>query len=264
MAAHLSEEEQIEALKRWWKDNGTTTVIALVVLAAIFFGWNQYQDYREGQADEASELYQRFLVATEALESEQGEAVDTAEVTQLAEQIIQQYDETLYADFARLYQARLAVQSGDAQKARQLLQQVSDQGANESVKSLARLRLGRVIAEQGETDAALALLTSNVPESYASAYAEARGDILLAEQRFAEARTAYQSALQDLTDPRSMRRNIVQLKIDNTRTTADVPDVLPSQAPANPHATPVNPHGTPPSPADGATPAAANDVAEGS
>lgn len=257
MAAHLSEEEQIEALKRWWKDNGTATIIALVVLAALFFGWNQYQDYRDRQAEEASELYQRFVVATEALDSEQGAAVDTAEVSQLAEQIIKEYDGTLYADFARLYQARLAVQAGDAQKARQLLQQVNEQGVNESVQSLARLRLGRVMAEQGETDTAIALLTSNVPEAYASAYAEARGDILLAEQRFAEARTAYQAALQDLADPRSMRRNIVQLKIDNTLTTADVPDVLPSSAPANPHGAPANPHGAVDGPAPG-------DPAEGS
>ena len=39
MADHITEEEQIEALKRWWDENGKQTILAIVLtLVAILAG----------------------------------------------------------------------------------------------------------------------------------------------------------------------------------------------------------------------------------
>lgn len=221
MAAHLTEEEQIEAIKRWWKQYGTSLLLALVVVAVGFFGWNQYKKHLQRQAEAASGAYAKMMEA-------EGEAAATA-----ARELIEQFGNSLYADFARFEVARVAVDAGDLDTARQRLQEVVDNAADGGLKPLAKLRLAKVLAAQGEFDAALKQLEGDVPGAFASAYAEAKGDILMAQNRLAEARTAYESALTALTDPRSMRRGLVQLKLDNTRVADAVPaDDPPAAAPA--------------------------------
>lgn len=215
MAAHLTEEEQLEALKRWFQRNGTALLLALVVVAVGFFGWNQYKKHLQRQAEAASGAYAKMMEA-------EGEAAVAA-----ARELIEQFGSSLYADFARFEEARLAVEAGDLDTARQRLQHVVDNAADAGLKPLARLRLAKVLAAQGEFDAALKQFDGEAPGAFVSAYAEAKGDILMAQDRLAEARTAYESALTALTDPRSMRRGLVQLKLDNTR----VADAAPADSP---------------------------------
>lgn len=211
MAAHLTEEEQLEALKRWWKQYGNALLVALAVVAAGFFGWNQYKKHQQRQAEAASSAYAKMMEA-------EGEAAGAA-----AKSLIEEFDGSLYADFARFEEARLAVEAGDLDTARQRLQQVADKAADRQLRPLARLRLAKVLAAQGDIDAALKQLEGEVPGAFVSAYAEAKGDLFMAQSRLSDARTAYESALTALTDPRSMRRGLVQLKLDNTRIADSVP-----------------------------------------
>ncbi len=44
MAEHLSEEEQLEALKRWLSENGTSTVVGVVLAISGYLGWGFWQD----------------------------------------------------------------------------------------------------------------------------------------------------------------------------------------------------------------------------
>lgn len=222
MSVHLTEEEQIEALKRWWKAYGTTTVIAILIASAGFFGWNQYKSHLAEKASEGSVRYQQFLLAVEKLEEEPASESAQARMQALGSDILDDYSDSLYADFVRLHNARQALDQDDLARARTLLEEVGSNSKNESVKELAQLRLARVIAAQGETEAALSMLESVPSDAFAALYAEARGDILSMENRLTEARTAYQSALQAMQDPVSIQRNLVQMKIDNTLTAADV------------------------------------------
>lgn len=239
MAAHLTEEEQIEALKSWWKDYGTVVLIAAVVGLGGFFGWNLYQNHGVEKASEASAVYEKLAVAMAESDSEISEE-QAAKLKQLANDVIAHDSSGLYADFAALYLAKLAVQQQDYASAKGHLEKVSSRGANDSVKELARLRLARVLAASGDTEQALTLLSAKPSSAYAAAYAEAAGDILLAQKRLAEARAAYQNALQAMGTNQPMRRNLVQLKIDNTMTSADDPATGP--APINPHGNVQNPH----------------------
>jgi predicted negative regulator of RcsB-dependent stress response len=251
VATHLTEEEQIEALKRWWKDYGTTVLIAAVVGLGGFFAWNQYQKHQVETASEASVVYEKFAAAVTEFDSAPADELATR-AKQLANEVIAHDSSNLYADFAALYLAKLAVQNQDYTEAKTQLEKVSSQGSNESVKELARLRLARVHAAAGEMDAALNILSGKPSPAYAAAYAEAKGDVLLSQKRLAEARTAYESALQAMGTSQPMRRNLVQLKIDNTLTSADDPALLPQPA--------VSPHGNMPNPHVPAPAAAAEDA----
>lgn len=239
MSAHLTEEEQIEALKRWWKDYGTTVLIAAVIGLGGFFGWNLYQNHRVEKASEASAVYEKLAAAIAESEDEISDA-QAAKLKQLANDVIAHDSSGLYADFAGLALAKVAVQQQDYATAKSHLEKVSSQGANDSIKELARLRLARVLAASGDAEQALTLLSAKPSSAYTAAYAEAAGDILLAQKRLAEARAAYQNALQAMGTNQPMRRSLVQLKIDNTLTAADDPAIGP--APVNPHGNAQNPH----------------------
>lgn len=240
MAAHLTEEEQIEALKRWWNDYGKTVTVAVVVAVGSFWGWNQYQDYKVKKAQESSVIFEKFVASTAAA-NDTAAVADYAEIQALVAQITEQNPDGLYANFAELYLAKAAVDKGQFDAAKTHLQNVVDTAANQTVHDLAQLRLARVLAAADDMEGAMALLKKPVSEPFISPYAEAKGDILTLQNLIEEARKAYQAALDSIDENAFMRRNLLQMKLDNTKIASDTPAISPS---ANPHAEP-NPHAAP-------------------
>lgn len=209
MSDHLTEEEQLEALKRWWKENGKFIVVAVLVAVGGYFGWGAWQDQQRAQAEAASAQYEQLLSSLRAPEQELP--------AELVESLKQGSD--LYALNAALIKARAAVEQDDLDLAVEQLQWVLNQSPDAPVAQLTRLRLARVLAAQGSHDAALAELQSIEPStSFASEYAEVRGDILLAQGKTDDARGAYQAALESLTSPQQNRAALLQMKIDNLKT----------------------------------------------
>ncbi|TDG14895.1 tetratricopeptide repeat protein [Seongchinamella unica] len=188
MEQYRTEEEQVEALKKWWEENGRSTIVAVIVALGLGFGWQGWQKYQQNESEGASSRYQAML------QSLAGEDNDGA--ADLAETIKQEYSRSTYAQFAALHLARLAVNEGDLARAEAELRWVlgrADKGSD--TMQLAQLRLARVLAATGDTAQALNILASADPGAYASAYQVARGDILLMEARNEEAREAYSSAM---------------------------------------------------------------------
>ena len=118
MAELRSEEEQLEVVKRWWKENGTSLIAGAVLAAAGVFGWNAWQNYQEGKSEAASARYQQLInmTAGTTLEGDQLSAAQT-----LIDELTDDYGNTLYAELAQLLEARLAVQEGDLAAAKQAL-----------------------------------------------------------------------------------------------------------------------------------------------
>lgn len=209
MSDHLTEEEQLEALKRWWKENGKFIVLAVVVAVGGYFGWGAWQDHQRAQAESASAQYEQLLNSLRAPEQE----LPSDLVSELKQ------GTGLYAYSAALIKARSAVEEGELDAAAEQLRWVLEQSPDAAIAQLTRLRLARVLAAQGSPDAALAELQRTEPaESFASEFAEVRGDILLAQGKADDARDAYQFALENLTSPQQNRAALLQMKIDNLKT----------------------------------------------
>jgi predicted negative regulator of RcsB-dependent stress response len=195
--SYRTEEEQLEALKRWWKENGTSTLVSIFLAVAVVFGWQGWQARQQARAESASILFQQFLETLGA--AEQGGSA--AEAEKIATRIATEYDGTAYARFAELHLARLHVIQGDLGAAEAALRTVlAETSAGEDLHRVARLRLGRVLAARGDTEGALELLADDADNPYAGAYAMARGDVLLAAGRDSEAAAAYREA-ETLADP---------------------------------------------------------------
>ncbi|MGL4566716.1 MAG: YfgM family protein, partial [Halioglobus sp.] len=189
MEPYRTEDEQVEALRRWWSENGRSTIIAIVLALGLGFGYQGWKDFRENQADDASDLYQRVLQALSvpALSAEQEKVA-----VQLAEQLKADYSTTTYAQFAALQLARVAVDRNDLAQAQAQLRWVlgkADKGSD--VERIAQLRLARVLGASGEVDQALAILAQGKEGPYQASYEVARGDLLLSAGRSDEARDAY-------------------------------------------------------------------------
>lgn len=189
METYRTEEEQVEALKSWWKENGRSVLIGVVLALGIGFGWQGWQQSRQSAAENASALYQQMLQAL-SLEEEQGAGV----AREIAEQLKDAYRGTRYAQFAALHLARLAVNDNQLAVAEKELRWVLGMATTgDEVFQTAQLRLARVMAAQGQTEESLALLKGAVTD-FAASYALARGDILLELGREEEALVAFEAA----------------------------------------------------------------------
>lgn len=193
MESYRTEEEQVEALRRWWQENGRSTLVAIVLALGVGFGYQGWKSHVETSAEGASDLYQRMLQAfsAPALSPEQQQIA-----VQLADQLKTEYDSSTYAQFAAMQLARVAVGANDLPAAQAELRWIlgkADKGSD--VARLAQLRLARVLAAQGESEQALTILDQGGEGPYKASYAIARGDILLSMERSAEASESYAAAL---------------------------------------------------------------------
>jgi len=200
---HRSEEEQVEALKRWWDRNGRAVIVGVAVFVALVLGWRGWVQYQQGQSQNASIVYERMLGAAESDQTEKAR--------EHGRTLIGDYAGTPYAGLAGLYLARLAVDEDKLEAAAGHLQWVMDNADMEGMAHAARVRLARVRRGQGQLDAALALVQGEAPAGFDGVFAEARGDILTAQGDTEGARKAYDRALQAYGEA-PMQRSVVRMK----------------------------------------------------
>ena len=201
----LEEQEQIDELKAWWKSHGNTLLMLVIVVslaAGGIVGWRYYSDR---QAFAAGELYVQLLGATGA--------GDPKKVQDIAATMVEMYPRTGYTHLAALAAAKAAFDSGNLTEARARLQWVVDRAKDDATRDLARLRLAMVLLDEKKYDEALAAVQAAPVEAMTALFADARGDIFTAQQKAADARGAYQLAL-DKSDAKSQYRGILQGKLD--------------------------------------------------
>ena len=205
MSTHLTEEEQLEALKRWWSENGKWVVTAIVLAVGGYFGWNAWQDQRTGQALAASAQYEALLSSADGGDLNPGLVEDIKETSRSSQ----------YAYNAAFLRAQNAVQNDELATAVNELQWILDQTSRGAAAELARVRLARVLIAQADYEQALELLDQSPSDSFESKYAEARGDALLGQGDHARARAAYRSALSGLGPESQSRAVLLEMKLDD-------------------------------------------------
>lgn len=242
MSAHLTEEEQIEAFQRWWQRYGTSTIASVALASALYVGWNLYQGHRADLAAEASKQYDKLAQLIKPLDDKPLSAEQKAQAKGLAEALVKDQKGSLYADLASLALAKLAVEDNDLATATTALRRVVETSTDVPTVDIARLRLAKVLAADKKVDEALGLLGAAVNAEFEASYAEAKGDILVQENRMAEAFSAYQAAMTSVNkqaggQESAMRRSILQFKLENAREPGTAVNPL-AETPANPHGQP--------------------------
>lgn len=217
MSVHLSEEEQLEVLKRWWKDHGKTLVIALLIAVVGYFGFTGWQDQKRQKAEAASATYEQLLKLVNVEAGRVMSDADKATVTHLAGQLKEANSTSMYAHSAAFFLAKLAVEDEKLDAAVSELKWVLSAKPDAATAQLARLRLARVLTAQQAYDQALEQLSPAPAAAFVADYAEARGDILKLQGDLDAARTSFEQAL-NATDPQQQERYmLLQMKVDDLK-----------------------------------------------
>ena len=205
MAYDHEEQEQMASLKNWWNQYGNLLTWALTIVLAGYAAWTGWNYYQRTQSTEASMLYNELQNAVKAK--------DQAKVQRAATDLQDRYVRTAYAQMSALVAAKSAVDANDLTLAKTQLQWVIDKGADAEYKAIARIRLAGILLDEKAYDAGLALLAADFPAEFAVNVADRKGDLLVAQNKLAEARTAYQLAL-DKAEQKNPGRQLIQLKLD--------------------------------------------------
>ena len=209
MSEMRTEEEQIEAMKKWWEENGKQTLVAVVLVAGGWLGFNSYQDSQQATGEAASAVYQEMLtLSTSQTEEDKGQRAV------LLDRIQSEYPSTVYAQFASLFKAKDAVEAGDLELAEKELTSIVANAKDDALKHTATVRLARVMIAAGKVDDALALLANDKVGAFEAEYQETTGDALLAKGDKDAARDAYSKAV--VAAQRIGANNpVLQMKLDD-------------------------------------------------
>ncbi len=201
----LDEQERLDELKAWWKRWGNLVMVGLAVVIAATAGWRYWQNRVATQSLEAAAVYEKL---TQSLAANDAKAAREAGAL-----LIDQYKSTPYAPRAALLLARQNAADKDLKSAQTQLEWAAANSKEPAVKDLARLRLAGVQLDQKQYDAALKTLSGSHSDAFAFRFHDLRGDVLFAQGKPAEARTAYAAAF-DKLEKDNPYRNIVELKLD--------------------------------------------------
>ncbi len=187
MEGYVSDKEQVQLIKDWWKKNGSTIIIAIILVLGINFGWHYWQSYKNNRAEQASMLYEQMLSASFAQKQD--------DFKLFAQHLIKDYAGTPYATLASLFLAKQNVEQNNFSAAEQNLDSVIQHGINKSFKQIARIREARLLINENKLQQALDLLKHVNDKAFMPAILEARGNVFAAQGNKARAVAAYKAAL---------------------------------------------------------------------
>src|SRR3979490_1719146 len=184
----LEEQEQLAALKAWWKEHGGAILLGATLVLAAIAAWNGWTWYQRSQSAQAAVLYDTLQKAARAN--------DLKTTRETAGAILENFPRSAYAPLAALVSAKVQFQWADPKTARAQLQWVIEHARSDEIRSIAALRLASVLLDDNEPDAALKILEAKPHSGFEARYASQRGDILATQKKRPEARTAYKAALE--------------------------------------------------------------------
>ncbi|MEE8237598.1 MAG: tetratricopeptide repeat protein [Gammaproteobacteria bacterium] len=206
MDENLSDDEQLEVIREWWREYGWYLIGGVLLGVAILSGIRQYDTYQLDQSEAAAALYQELARAI----------ADDADndALSLLEQLRNEYPSSPYTDQAGLSIVIMHLGNQSTRGAMDSLRYTLENTPDEHLAKIARLRLARLLVSSGRHDEAFALLDGVDPGAFSARFSEIRGDIYYAQGDSDSARSAYSQALND-EQSALVDRGLVQMKLDD-------------------------------------------------
>ena len=188
MNEYETEEQQVEALKKWWKENGTSLIVGLFVGVSALFGWRYYVEQNNVHLVQASDLYMQVMQSA-ALQRVDDKTID------INNQLINEYSDTPYAALSSLALAKFEYEKDNVEVAVAQLELAVKHASDDLIKQISSLRLVRLYIEQEKHSEAEAMLNEPHDAAYDAQFEELKGDLYSAKGDVAQARLAYDKAI---------------------------------------------------------------------
>jgi len=186
VADHQTEEQQVEAIKTFWNDNGNAIIAGLVIGFASFIGYGYYKENKYQEEINTSESYQNVVELA---------GKDDKAYREAGEKFINENGESSYSALAALALAKDAASHQDWTETEKFLKQAIEKSTDNGIKAIATVRLARVQTQLEQYDNALATVAQELPVSFKATVEEIKGDAYLKQGKTDLARAAYQSAI---------------------------------------------------------------------
>lgn len=187
MDNYETEEQQVEAIKKWWIDNYKMVVFLTIIGLGSIVGVQQWKQAQTVKAQTASIEFDHIL---QVVKDNKNESVE-----QQVETMLSDYPDYPYASLSAMLEAKQLIEAGKLAEAEEKFQWVISNGKAQNLQHISRIRLATLMSAQGKNEQALKIL--NVEQgSFKASYLEVKGDVLVALKRTDEARSAYDQALQ--------------------------------------------------------------------
>ncbi|MBD2784989.1 tetratricopeptide repeat protein [Xenorhabdus sp. DI] len=203
MQVYTTENEQIDAIKRFFSTNGKYLAVGLVLGIGALIGWRYWQTHQTNQLHDTAATFEEL---NKSLASGSKEGVVTVE--KFANET-----NNVYGVMADLELAKQAIGQNDLAQAEKNLLAASAKAKDENMQVLSNLRLARVQLAEDKIEAALKTLALVKGKGWQVMVEDIRGDILAKKGDIAGARAAYSTGL-GLDGPQEMK-NFMKIKLNN-------------------------------------------------
>lgn len=211
MDLNRTEEETVEVIKQWWRENGVALVVGLVIGIGAIVGIRSWWEHQETQSKAASAVYDKVTIALAAR--------DYDVVFKQGQMLVNDYAGTPYATLGALSLAKAKFEKGNVTGAQLHLKWVIDNASDAGLKHVARVRLARLLLDSKDYTGIMKLIDGQKNSAFQSFYDEIRGDAATAQGNTGQARDAYLLALA-AKETDQQRKQTIQMKLDNIAVTA--------------------------------------------
>lgn len=206
MEIQRTEEETVEQIKQWWKENGLAIVAGLAIGLGGIFGVRGWLEHQKTTAEQASVIYDQLATSLASRKYD--------DVIKQGQSLVNEFSSTPYATLAALSLAKAKVEQGNNTGAIIHLNWVIDNASDSGMQHIARVRLARLMFAAKDYTGVMKLLDGQKESAFQSFYDELRGDVHVAQGNAALAGDAYRLAIVS-SERGSPRSQLIQNKLDD-------------------------------------------------
>ena len=203
MEVYSNENEQVDALRRFFANNGKALVVGVVLGVGALAGWRFWSSHQDGSFRETSAAYQQV---TSALDASKPNTLDA--VSKFASENSNTYGALAALDLAKQY-----VDQNQLEKAAAQLQTGLKATQDANLLAVLNLRLARIQLQQKQADEAIKTLDAVKGEGWTAIVADIRGEALLSKGDAQGAREAWSKGIASEASP--ALKEMLQMKMNN-------------------------------------------------
>lgn len=160
-----TDKEQIEQLKKWFKEYGLSIILAVIIGLGVGAGWRWYKAYKIEQKQEVKMQMNKLFIQYETLSSvdEKDRASKAKTFVDDAKTFRDKHSGTIFADMVNMLLVKESVDMKNYDSALTYAKNIYDnKQALPSIRQIAVLRAVRILHQEKKDKQAMTLLNSKI------------------------------------------------------------------------------------------------------